>query len=454
MVDASTLHRGAKYFMDTGKAGTHEEAMALLESFGLTILVGPGIAASRDEQVALLTLVNTARRSFLAGVSVVGLPNEAEPLTRLTGAKTLAQAVKELGGRVVRRARSAWPVAIIGNIPAPALSRAAWRLAWSGWRAGVTPARADDAAVAGAAMPLAPMLAAACCAAEAFAFHAKDHAMAGHRSLGMSLWNPGVDWLADDTGEPEVSWLPSQLWLIGLGNLGQAFAWALAALPYAETKEVKLTLQDDDRLAKSNDSTSLLSFLEDIGKRKARTIAGWLDQRGFDTAVVENRFGTWTMRGPDDPTVALCGVDNPIARAALEHPGFGLVVEAGLGAGPEAFRSLSLHTFPGSRRAEDIWGSDTSPATHNVASLPAYEAMKKAGADACGLTQLASRTVGVPFVGLVAGVMVISELLRRLHGGPAFEVLAGSALALEAVEGVAEPSPPYAFGHVEAGLRG
>ena len=312
-------------------------------------------------------MVNAARRSFLAGVTVVGLPNDAKPLTRpQRGTGSLARVVKELGGRVARRSKPSWPVAFIGKVPAPVAKRAAWRLAWSGWRGGVVAARAGDVAVVEAAMPLAPMLAAACCAAEAFAYHATDHAMAGHRALGRSLWTPRADWLAQDTSEPALSWLPSRLWLIGLGNLGQAYAWALAALPYAETKDVKLVLQDDDRLAMSNDSTSLLSFLKDVGQRKARKIAAWLDERGFDTAVLENRFGPWTTRTPEDPAVALCGVDNPNARAALERPGFGLVVEAGLGAGPEAFRSLSLHTFPGSERAEDIWGGDTSPATHDV----------------------------------------------------------------------------------------
>jgi hypothetical protein len=449
MVDSSTLHRGAKYFMDSGRAATHEEAMALLQSFGLTIHVSAAMAASRDEQVALLTLVNAARRSFLAGVEVVGLP-DAKPLTLLTRAKTLAQAVKELGGRVVRRAKPAWPAAVIGDVPRPVLKRPVWRLAWSGWRAGVVPARDGEASRAGSAMPLAPVLAAACCAAEAFAYHAKDHVMAGHRPIGLSLWNPTADWLADDASEPKLAWLPSQLWLIGLGNLGQAFAWALATLPYAETKDVKLVLQDDDRIAESNDSTSLLSFIKDAGQRKARSIGAWLDARGFDTHVLENRFGTWTTRTPEDPAVALCGVDNPIARAALECPGFGLVVEAGLGAGPEAFRSLSLHSFPASRRAEDIWARDAGPATANVEDLPAYQAMKKAGADACGLTQLASRTVGVPFVGLTAGVIVIAELLRRLHGGMAFELIAGSVFALDAMQSVTASAPPYAFGHLAA----
>jgi hypothetical protein len=435
--------------MDSGRAATHEEAMALLRSFGLTIHVGASVATSCDQQTALLTLVNAARRSFLAGVAVVGL-SDVKPLTGLTRAKTLAQAVRELGGRVVTRPKPTWPAAVIGDVPRPVLKRPVWRLAWSGWRGGVVPARDGDANLAGPAIALAPVLAAACCAAEAFAFHAKDHAMAGHRTLGLSLWNPAADWLADNASEPELLWLPSQLWLIGLGNLGQAFAWALATLPYAGTKDVRLVLQDDDRIAESNDSTSVLSFIKDIGQRKARALGAWLDARGFDTYALESRFGTWTTRMPEDPAVALCGVDNPIARAALECPGFGLVVEAGLGAGPEAFRSLSLHSFPASRRAEDIWARDAGPATAEVEHLSAYRAMKKAGADACGLTQLASRTVGVPFVGLTAGVMVIAELLRRLNGGTAFELIAGSVLALDAMESVPAPASPYAFGHVPA----
>ena len=111
---------------------------------------------------------------------------------------------------------------------------------------------------------------------------------------------------------------------------------------------------------------------------------------------------------------------------ALEHPGFGLVVEAGLGAGPEAFRSLVGAHLPGvaPRRGHLVEGYWRGAA--NVEDMPAYRAMKKAGADACGLTQLASRTVGVPFVGLIAGLVVIGELLRRLHGGIALEFAAGS----------------------------
>lgn len=77
---------------------------------------------------------------------------------------------------------------------------------------------------------LAPALAAAVCAAELFTFHAGDHPMAGRRAAGVSLRCPTADWLAEDDTEVELAFLPSTLWLIGLGNLGQAYLWLLAVL--------------------------------------------------------------------------------------------------------------------------------------------------------------------------------------------------------------------------------
>src|SRR5207248_8964183 len=123
-------------------------------------------------------------------------------------------------------------------------------------------------------------------------------------------------------------------------------AWLLACLLYPDPSEVTLVLQDYDRIAVSNDSTSILSRLADVGQRKSRCVSNWLEARGFTTVLEERRFGDWTRRAPDEPSVALCGVDNALARMALEKAGFDLVVEAGLGAGPHAFRSISMHCFP------------------------------------------------------------------------------------------------------------
>jgi hypothetical protein len=274
--------------------------------------------------------------------------------------------------------------------------------------------------------------------------------MAGRRAAGLSLWQPGADWLAADPTEPALAFLPSRLWLIGLGNLGQAFAWLLACLPYGDRSQIKLVLQDFDRIAPSNESTSLLSFKANVGRRKSRVVSDWLEARSFDTMLEERRFGDWMRRAPDEPGVALCGVDNAYARTALEKAGFDLVIEAGLGAGPHAFRSIAMHSFPASRSAEQIWSRDVGQADDNLENMPAYQALKHEGLDSCGLTQLASRTVGVPFVGLIAATLVIAELLRRLHRGNGLELASGSVAALEDFETVVLPAQPYGGGYILA----
>ena len=449
IVDHTTLHRAAKYFMDSGKAATHEAAMDLLEGFGLTIHAGPELQHSADHQTALLTLVNVARRTLLAGIEVTGLAGDAPCLSALTPGRSLALAVCALGGRIVSEARPTWPSAIIGDADFATTAAPCWRVTWTGWRGGVIPARHRGPLPEAGTMPLAPAVAAAVCAADAFAYHAGDHPMAGRRAAGLSLWRPGADWLAADPTEPALTYLPSKLWLIGLGNLGQAFAWLLACLPYADRAQVQLLLHDFDRLAPSNDSTSLLSLLRDVGRHKTRVVAEWLEERGFETFLDERRFGLWTTRAPDEPNVAFCGVDNALTRAALEKPGFDLVIEAGLGAGPQAFRSFAMHAFPASRSAEELWLRQAATADENFENRPAYQALRQLGMDRCGLTQLASRTVGVPFVGLIAAAIAISELLRRLHGGAALELASGSVAALQDVETVPMAASPYPGAYVE-----
>ena len=442
--DASNLHRTAKLFLDNGRAATVEEALAILETFGLTIFISPELAMTANGQIALLTLVNLTRRTFLGGVEVVDCP--AVPLqTALSLAGDLKAAVIELGGAIVDVATGSRPWVVIGGAATDQNAPVVFNLAWDGWRAGVlvgkTPVTTSPNAVA-----LTPALAAAVCASELFSYFAADDPLAGRRDAGLSLWRPGQDWTRADPTEPDLSFLPSRLWLIGLGNLGQAYAWLIACLPYADRQLVELMLQDFDLMAESNDSTSLLATRAAIGKRKTRWVANWLDQRGFTTLIEERRFGAWTHRQLDEPAAALCGVDNGRARADLDAAGFDLVVESGLGAGTQSFRSLAMHCLPGPRSSTAIWGQPAATAP-DVSMMPAYEELAAGGMDKCGLAQLASRTIGVPFVGLIAGALVISELLRRLHGGPAHAVIAGSSMTLEDLEAVEVERQVYAYGH-------
>lgn len=452
--DPDRLHRTAKYFMDSGRAATAEDAVDMLSRFGMTITVDDAIATTPNGQIALLTLVNAARRTMLGGVEVEGAGDQ-RIVTALSTEATLGAAVAALGGTCVGRARTDWPLAIIGDAPPPTGAAPAWRLQWAGWRGGVVPASWSEAASGVDAIALAPAMAAAVCVGEVFAWHAGDHDMAGRRASGLSIWNPGAPWAEPDPTEPALSHLPNKLWLIGLGNLGQAFAWCLAALPYPEGSATALMLQDFDKMAVSNDSTSLLAVPDQPSTMKTRWVGDWLERRGFEVRHEERRFGAWTRRHHLEPGAALCGVDNAVARAALEDAGFELVVEAGLGGGTQGFRNFSLHCFPGPKRAGAIWaGAAAAAAAPDVSAMPAYKAMKEKGVDGCGLTQIASRTIGVPFVGLTAAILAVGEVLRRLHGGGAMEVVSGSLMVLEDTVTFNGAPEPYAHGHVHIGDAG
>ena len=45
-VTPDTLHRTAKYFMDTGRAASHQDALGILRKFGLLIRVGGEVSVS------------------------------------------------------------------------------------------------------------------------------------------------------------------------------------------------------------------------------------------------------------------------------------------------------------------------------------------------------------------------------------------------------------------------
>jgi hypothetical protein len=61
----------------------------------------------------------------------------------------------------------------------------------------------------------------------------------------------------------------------------------------------------------------------------------------------------------------------------------------------------------------------------NLQQQPAaYQALLKEGRlDQCGVTLLAGKAVGAPFVGSVAACLAVSEVLRQLHGGPLHEMI-------------------------------
>ncbi len=419
---ADKLHRLVKQALDSGAAATLAEAQALFAGYRVALRIGDDEARDPHHQAALLTGVALARRVFLGGVTIAAVP-PVKLVTPLPFGETLRDAAIVLGASIAAPAAGV-PVIEIGGMPGPRLGAFHIRTIFAGWRGGIVPMNASAHPVPAPAMPLAPMLAAALAVNEAFLFFSGGTAFAGRRAVGLSLWNPAAaqDWLADVPDEPALQLLPSNLWLIGLGHLGQAYLWALGLLPYTQASSLRLVLQDIDIITPSTESTSILSEAVAIGRKKTRTMAAWAELRGFETVLHERLFDASFRRRDDEPPVALCGLDNALGRQALDQVGFDFVVEAGLGRGHRDFRAIRLHTLPGSRGAAQIWRGETEG--DHVDDRPAYARMLERGEfDRCGVTLLAGKAVGAPFVGAATATLVIAELLRLLCGGAVHELI-------------------------------
>ena len=421
-VDADTLNRVVKLALDTDEVPTPHAAYQLFRSYRLLVRVGQESAISPAHQAALLTVVNTGRRAMLGGMFVEG-DLDVPLVVPIPGLKTLAGAVEHLGGTRVSHAPAGLPSLVIGTVAdMSSHSPIALAVTFEDWRGGVIPISEGRRLAECTTIIPAAILAGALAVSEVFQ-HLRGNPMAGRRSVGLSLWSPGnLDWENAPAGPASIV-LPSRLWLIGLGHLGQAFLWTLGLLPYKSPGEVELVLQDFDRLTLANDSTSLLTTPRLIGQTKTRAMAAWAEARGFRTRLVERIFPGGIIVADDEPRLALGGVDNPAARAAYEDAGFDHIIDAGLGAGPSEYLALRLHSFPASTTARAKWGGSPANTSDPLPRASAYDNLARDGLDACGLVRLASRTVGAPFVGATAAALVISEVLRRLNCGPKLEIL-------------------------------
>lgn len=427
LIHPDRFHRLAKYYMDTGAAGSYAEAYQILTRLRLSIEVGPDIADSPSLQACLLTAVNTARRCFLGGVFVNG-PLAVPLRLTLPHLGMLAEAVTDLQGNWVETAPIDIPKIQIGNLPDAAPDGPfCVRAVCDGWLGGVIPSDEVDDFPRRMEFTPAGVLSGALAVSEAFQ-HVAGNAYAGRRTLGLSLWEPGGlgSWLESSLGQPLRS-LPSRAWLIGLGHLGQAYLWTLGFLPYACPGDVELVLQDVDALLEANDSTSLLTHRSMVGALKTRTMASWCNARGFRSRIVERTFTNDFHLAADEPRLALCGVDNPQARAALEEVGFERILEAGLGGRPDDFLCFQTHTFPAAHTARYIWGSPPpAPLLLSLSNLPpAYQVSDPLSVEACGMAQLAGRSVGTAFVGAVTSTLVIADLLRMMMGERHYEFIDG-----------------------------
>ena len=416
MTTVDQLHRTMKLELDQGRAGTVEEAEALTATYVLQIAVGTDIAASPTRQAMLMTAINAGARAFRGGVRIHGDLNWTITTGWGAGARA-ADIVTSLGGVAGDSLDAAHPTLTIGRCARVVPGAIVLHLTWNGWAGGaVTSAesRLDESAE----FTVAGVLAGALGVSEAFQ-HQRGSLLAGRRTVGLSLWDPNAEWASDAAAGPELRFLPTRLWLLGLGHLGQAYAWALGYLPYGDRRQVEFTLQDYDHVVEANRSTGMLvANSTPNGVRKTRLVAGALERLGFHTRLIERAFDYTTKPSRDEPIWALAGFDSPAPRCHLDN--FELAVDLGLGASQDDYLGIHLHTFPAAGSPADIFvaAADDDTTGRSVEASPHSPWATAAAEDACGVVQLEGASVGAAFVGATAAAFGLAEVLRALAGGP------------------------------------
>lgn len=416
-ITVDSLHRLAKAIMLKHAVG-YTEALAILNTFRLNLICNEQVARSSALQAALLTAVNAGKRAFHGGV-FVSMPREMPCLLNWPGTKTLNEIVRSLGGDFVGLSHSPFTQTLyFGGVSDPVEHGLA--VVCSGWRGGVAPVELACELPPSHDFGLGGIAAGALGVTRGFLRVSGLSIRPVEISQGISLWRPDLQWTTAGAEGPELEFLPNKLWILGLGHLGQAYLWSLGLLPYSRPDETHFLLQDFDRAVKGNQASGLLCEGHNVGKRKARICADWLEQRGFQTTITERAFDSHTKRTGEEPFVACCGFDSAEPRRILETAGFDLVVECALGSDTARFDRIILHTFPeASRKPEEIWESVPDlPLEPNI-----VEAFKRDGD--CGIIAetLARKSVASSFVGAFAGTLVIGEILRALHGGVRCELV-------------------------------
>lgn len=387
-----TLNRTIKLAMDEGRVGSYEEALALFSSFKLRIVVKPGFSATPEIEACVLTLLNTAPRTFLGGVELVG-PLKEQCTKAWFAGETLGDVATKLGVSTTLDEMGDTPTIHTGG--GEAEPNTPFWLGITLQSNGFT-LSPDEAKVGSETCPIEVGIAAAGAALnEAFHHMYRKTPLAGQRE---------IHWELPCRPNPNPI---SSLWLIGLGHLGQAFLWALA-LKGNHTLPGSIRLTDFDNISPSSMSTCLLVNKQDIGQKKVDVVAEKLKllgvqvQRDYERLELDK---AQEMLPKQD--LGVVAVDNITLRRTLDRLSTKRTLEAGIGDGPEGFTRIQMHAFPSQRKARDIWsGEDPKSSKAIDISQPAYQALLKTSGDECGTTLVAGRSISTPFIGAFAGAIL------------------------------------------------
>jgi len=399
-----------------GSAKSLEEAEQHAADRALNVFAVTSDPTDACWQAAVTTAIVVAVRAFGRVTLITNSPDEVLSRGPFQG-RSLRDFMEEQGAAVALPGDAYTPSRInvsIGDQPGAVFGRVI-HARWDGWIASVHEEAPE--ASSGGNVVVAAIGAASLAISEAFLFLLdRPGSTAGYRDLSINLWAGGGE-------APEFLFAPAGWWLIGLGHLGQAYAWTLSHLPYRSPELVEVFLQDTEATSLANHSTSVLTPRK-TKVPKTRLVADYLDRSGFQSRIVERRMSAETVpRDVELGHVALIGVDNLPSRRLESQMGWHRVIDAGLGNRPATFTSISLHSFPGGREsnAVEAWKDDVAR-PDSLPNSPGFEDLSE-HFDECGVMVLAGKAVGVPFVGMTAAAMVVAAAISEVLGGGTVDVV-------------------------------
>jgi len=396
--------RLSKLLVDSGFGEDFEQAQRQIDGLTLEIVVGDG-SSNPAAHAAVLTAVSVGGRCFGGGVRVTGRVNQPVISALPVRGPSLADATADLGARPLTG--EADFTVVIGRA-APIAGRLGIAARWGGWMAGVRALDTGEDIGGDSLNPLAGVAAGALGVAAAFD-HVRGQA-SGDR-VDVDLWGSGKPPMFSDV------LLPGAIWIIGLGNLGQAFLWALGSLPYADPAKVLLHVQDFDRVTAENWGTSVLVEHGRYGALKNKVVEDWIERRGFDVRRIDRRLLPSDRIWTNEPTLAFSGVDKIGARRDMAGVGFKAIIDAGLGRTAGDFDKFRVNVFEAERPIDRHFADvpETKPA--ELPANAAYEALE-ASVGRCGAAEIGGASVAVPHVSALATAMAVSRAIALISGQP------------------------------------
>ena len=397
------IARLAKILVDSENI-SFDEAQARLRALTLEIVVGPE-ATSPAAHAAILTAVSVASRTFVGGVRVTGAVdgrlNSAFPLN----AGSLAEVANLVGASDFESAASRKIFVGTSGVPTESWAVSPW---WNGWRAGT--AKSGEAHWDEGDNPLLGIAAGALAVGVAFETERERFVdLEGE----VDLWPVRADKKAPRF---EDVFLPEALWLVGLGNLGQAFLWALSALPFTDPGNVSLVLQDRDTITKENWATSVLVKDETYGSLKTKVAEHWASEKGFDVRRIDRRLLASDRLEDDDPRLALSGVDKVEARKLMAKVGFDCIVDAGLGRTASDFDRYRVTVFDHVLSIDEHFaGQEDAPVGGDSPRGEAYLRLE-AEIGPCGTAEIGGASVAAPYVSALAAAVAVSRVIAVTSG--------------------------------------